>query len=200
MTSLRKIESNRRNALRSTGPRTLEGKQRSSQNARRHGLTAEAVCEPFEDPKDYHAFEQSITADYEATSAVERALVLRVAALLWRLRRATLIETGLLQNDLESVDQATQAPSYSGDRIIEVFGAGSTGSAPSGISRSYRKLFACDKTAFELLGRYEASLWRQLRQTLYTLERIKHRPIETRRRPRFTWNLDRPFDDDEQLP
>jgi hypothetical protein len=46
MTSLRQIESNRRNALRSTGPKTEAGKQRSSKNAVRHGLTTETVIEP----------------------------------------------------------------------------------------------------------------------------------------------------------
>jgi hypothetical protein len=97
MTSLRQIESNRRNALRSTGPKTEAGKQRSSKSAVRHGLTAETVIEPLEDPEDYKAFEQAITADYDAETAVERELVLRLASLLWRLRRSTLIETGLLQ-------------------------------------------------------------------------------------------------------
>ena len=98
MTSLRQIESNRRNALRSTGPKTETGKQRSSKNAVRHGLTAETVIEPLEDPEDYKAFEQAVTADYDAETAVERELVLRLASLLWRLRRSTLIETGLLSN------------------------------------------------------------------------------------------------------
>jgi hypothetical protein len=51
MTSLRQIESNRRNALRSTGPKTGTGKQRSSQNSVRHGLTTETMIEPLEDPK-----------------------------------------------------------------------------------------------------------------------------------------------------
>jgi hypothetical protein len=60
-------------------------------------LTAETVIGPLEDPEDYKAFEQAITADYDAETAVERELVLRLASLLWRLRRSTLIETGLLQ-------------------------------------------------------------------------------------------------------
>src|SRR5664280_2800971 len=97
MTSLRQIEANRRNALRSTGPKTDDGKRHASQNAIRHGLTAETVITPLEDPEDYKAFEQAVTADYEAETAVERELVLRLASLLWRLRRATSIETGLLQ-------------------------------------------------------------------------------------------------------
>ena len=97
MTSFRQIEANRRNALRSTGPKTDDGKQRASQNAVRHGLTAETVIVPLEDADDYQAFEQAVTADYDAETAVERELVLRLASLLWRLRRATSIETGLLQ-------------------------------------------------------------------------------------------------------
>jgi hypothetical protein len=97
MTSLRQIEANRRNALKSTGPVTAAGKQRSRRNALRHGLTAETVIGALEDPLDYRAFERSITAGFDVQTAVERELVLRLASLLWRLRRATAIETGLLE-------------------------------------------------------------------------------------------------------
>src|SRR5499433_2238851 len=95
MTSFRQIEANRRNARKSTGPNTEEGKQRSRCNAVRHGLTAETVIAALEDAEDYKAFEAAITADYDAQSAVERELGLRLASLLWRLRRATTMESGL---------------------------------------------------------------------------------------------------------
>jgi hypothetical protein len=95
MTSSRQIEANRRNARLSTGPVTEEGKRRSRQNAVRHGLTAETVIAALEDAEDYAAFEMAVTADYDAQSAVERELVLRLASLLWRLRRASAIESGL---------------------------------------------------------------------------------------------------------
>src|ERR1700751_5315661 len=97
MTSFRQIQANRRNAQLSTGPVTEEGKRRSRQNAVRHGLTAETVIRALEDAEDYAAFEMSVTTDYDAQSAVERELVLRLASLLWRLRRATAIETGLFE-------------------------------------------------------------------------------------------------------
>jgi hypothetical protein len=97
MTSFRQIDANRRNAQLSTGPVTEEGKKRSRQNAIRHGLTAETVIDTLEDAEDYAAFEIAITADYDAQSAVERELVLRLASLLWRLRRATAIESGLFK-------------------------------------------------------------------------------------------------------
>src|ERR1700744_4862244 len=97
MTSVRQIEANRRNARLSTGPVTEAGKRRSRQNAVRHGLTAETVIVALEDADDYAAFEMAVTADYDAPSAVERELVLRLASLLWRLRRATVIESGLFE-------------------------------------------------------------------------------------------------------
>src|SRR5215813_8629973 len=97
MSSLRQIEANRLNAQRSTGPVTEEGKKRSRRNAVRHGLTAETVIDALEDAEDYAAFEMAVTTDYDAQSAVEREMVLRLASLLWRLRRATAIETGLFK-------------------------------------------------------------------------------------------------------
>ena len=80
MTSFRQMEANRRNALKSTDPRSEEGKQQSRLNAVRHGLTAEAVIGALEDAEDYKAFEAAIIADYDVESAVERELVLRFAA------------------------------------------------------------------------------------------------------------------------
>jgi uncharacterized membrane protein len=75
MTSFRQIEANRRNALHSNGPKTEEGKRQSRRNALRNGLTAEGL----EDSEDYRGFEAAVIADYDARTAVERELVLRLA-------------------------------------------------------------------------------------------------------------------------
>lgn len=101
MTSFRQIAANRRNAARSTGPNTEEGKHRSRRNAIRHGLSSETVIEIVEDIEDFRGFEAAIITDYDARTAVERELVLRLASLLWRLRRATSIETDLLRIQAE---------------------------------------------------------------------------------------------------
>src|SRR5262245_25167660 len=114
MTSIKQIEANRLNALKSTGPRTAEGKARSRRNAVRHGLTAETVIEGHENPADYKAFEGSITADYDPQTAVERELVLRLVSLLWRLRRAIAIETGLLELAGERMEDFTKDGDNSG--------------------------------------------------------------------------------------
>lgn len=69
MTSFPQFEADRRNALRSTGPHTEDGKRQSRVNAVRHGLTAETVIGSLEDSDDYKAFEAAVTADYDARTA-----------------------------------------------------------------------------------------------------------------------------------
>ena len=108
MTSFKQWQANRNNARKSTGPITEEGKNNSRCNAVRHGLTAETVIGALEDAEDYCAFEAAIIADYDAQSAVERELVLRLASLLWRLRRATKVETGLFE--IEASDLSGRVP------------------------------------------------------------------------------------------
>jgi hypothetical protein len=124
MTSFRQIDANRRNACKSTGPITEEGKQRSRCNAVRHGLTAETVIGTLEDAEDYKAFEAAIMADYDVQSAVERELVLRLASLLWRLRRATTMETGLFEiqaNHLTEVSRDSQFHPASREVVYALF-------------------------------------------------------------------------------
>ena len=113
MTSLRQIEANRRNALKSTGPTTAEGKERSSCNAVRHGLTAETVIAVLESSANYETFEATVIADYTAETAVERQLVIRLASVLWRLRRATSIETAIFDSATENARLLTSAKSTS---------------------------------------------------------------------------------------
>jgi len=125
MTSYRQIEANRRNALRSTGPRTEMGKLVSRCNAVRHGLTAQTVLSALEDAEDYKAFEAATTADYDAQSAVERELVLRLASILWRLRRATTMETGLFEiqaQQLHDYRENRRVLSSSGEVIQTMLG------------------------------------------------------------------------------
>ena len=175
MTSFRQIESNRRNAQKSTGPKTPDGKRRASQNAVRHGLTAETVVAPLEDPADYRGFELAVTAAYDAETAVERELVLRLASLLWRLRRATAVETGLLQIQCEMSAASDPAPSkLAGEMcdVIEIFQSRNDASGQV-LARCFLGLAGLDNGIFERLGRYEASLWRQVSQTIFILQHLQ---------------------------
>ena len=66
MSSLRQIEANCRNALKSTNPGSAEGKQQFRLNAVRHALTADTVIGALEDTEDYKAFEAAMIDDYDA--------------------------------------------------------------------------------------------------------------------------------------
>src|SRR3954471_21886729 len=153
MTTFKQIEANRRNALKSTGPTSAEGKQRSRCNAVRHGLTAETVIGALEDAEDYKAFEATIIADYDAQSAVERELVLRLASLLWRLRRATTMETGLLQIQCEAnTDPDPPLPKLPGEvcEVIEIFDSWRS-SSECELARCFLRLADLDNGIFERL-------------------------------------------------
>ena len=210
MTSFRQIAANRRNASKSTGPTTEEGKQRSRCNALRHGLTAETVIATLEDADDYTAFEGAIAADYDAQSAVERELVLRLAGLLWRLRRATSVETGLFDiqaihlSDLERRlhDDAAgrqiihalfgQTSVQSDQQPLPAIAAAQLGAthdcetriaSPSvDLAQCYLRLANLPNFALDRLSRYEAALWRQVAQTLFALDALDRRKPQERRR------------------
>jgi hypothetical protein len=197
MSSLRQIEANRRNAQVSTGPVTEDGKRRSRRNAVRHGLTAETVISALEDAEDYAAFEMSVASDYHAQSAVERELVLRLASVLWRLRRATAIETGLFQVQLQQLlefgtsrrvdlDGHRRPASMEGDALTEndvrdysdVPRCGLTPASTMGdeLTRSFIHLNGLPTCPLDRLSRYEATLWRQACQILFTLHCLgRHR-------------------------
>jgi hypothetical protein len=211
MSSFRQIETNRRNAHLSTGPATEEGKRRSRQNALRHGLTAETVIDALEDAGDYAAFEMAVTADYDAQSAVERELVLRLASLLWRLRRATAIESGLFKIQAKHLLQFRQEKQAHRNRrkMIDSVSRNavtaeedmqrddetsrttldpdlpSTGEPADpfdDLTRAYVRLCNLPSCPLDRLSRYEATLWRQACQVLSTLRCLdRSKPWERRR-------------------
>jgi hypothetical protein len=195
MTSYRQIEANRRNALKSTGPKTEAGKQVSGCNAVRHGLTAETVIGALEDAEDYWAFEAAVTADYDAQSTVERELVLRLASLLWRLRRATTMETGLFEIQAERLRDYRQNRQMLPDsldvvqtpfRRPESSHGVKCDSLAIGFARCFLRLANLPTFALDRLGRYESNLWRQVGRILFALDGLDRRkPQERMRHFRF---------------
>jgi hypothetical protein len=207
MSSFKQIEANRRNARKSTGPITEEGKLHSRCNAVRHGLTAETIIGALEDAEDYKAFEAAIIADYDAQSAVERELVLRLASLLWRLRRATTIETGLFEIEAQQLHppgRGDQVSPTSRDVVRALFGPREPVSSSNGpptslgtnsiepsylaadLTRCFLRLANLPNFALDRLTRYEATLWRQVGQVLFTLDTL-HRRKPQERKFRFPW-------------
>ena len=85
---------NRANSQHSTGPRTPAGKQRSSLNALRHGLTAASPVLPSEDPAAYEDHRRRFFDEYQPATPTESQLVQELADTSWRLNRIPLLEAG----------------------------------------------------------------------------------------------------------
>jgi hypothetical protein len=184
MTSWRQFQANRLNALKSTGPRTEKGKRMSRRNALRHGLTPETVIHGLEDSEDYRGFEAAIIADYDAETAVERELVLRLASLLWRLRRIIAIETDLFQIQAEILrdrrnelapgyDELPETPDLMTRDKTEPISFSDSSLSPRELTYCFLRLGNFDSGAFERLSRYNAALWKQTAQTLLLLGPIR---------------------------
>lgn len=91
------IEASRRNGAKSKGPKTEDGKIRSSQNAIKHGLTANKfVVLDGESGGDWETFHQSYIAKFQPRDPVEHHLVLEMAVNRWRLQRAWSFETAAI--------------------------------------------------------------------------------------------------------
>src|SRR5580700_5231370 len=87
---------NRANSQHSTGPRTEAGKQRSSMNALRHGLTAASVVLPSDDPAAYQDHRSRFMDEYQPSTPTETQLVQELVDTSWRLNRIPLLEADVL--------------------------------------------------------------------------------------------------------
>ena len=104
MPSQEKIDANRANARKSTGPRTDAGKAASRNNAYRHGMCARTVLMPGEDAEAYNRLLYLIRRDFPGATEQEDFLIRQMADAQWRLQRLKGIELGLYE--AEDIDSA----------------------------------------------------------------------------------------------
>ena len=102
---------NRANSEHSTGPRTATGKQRSSLNALRHGLTAQTAVLPTEDPIAYQQHCRQFVDEHQPATATETHLVQELADTSWRLKRIPLLETDILSR-AQSPASSPEPPAF----------------------------------------------------------------------------------------
>ena len=95
MVTAAQIAANRRNALKSTGPRTAAGKSASSRNALRHGLAAQAAVVRGEDPADFERFRAELRQALAPRNWREEGLAETAVDAAWRMRRAWRAEAAL---------------------------------------------------------------------------------------------------------
>jgi hypothetical protein len=120
MLSEKQLEANRQNALRSTGPNTIDGVEAIKMNALRHGLRSVQTVVPGEDPDAWEAHRAAVVTDIKPVGALELALAEQIAVKLWRLGRVVLFEANVIANaqDPEELahahEKGNKPSSYSG--------------------------------------------------------------------------------------
>src|SRR5215831_7215767 len=188
-------------------------RRRSRRRAWRDGLADQTVVRNVEEVRAYRAFERALVGSVDPRSVLELALVHRLANLLWRLRRASAIETGLFETrgefllaQRQSSDRGQPGAVQTAVRLNghgKMLGSNRPHERPAGdreslstsmhpplepgsksrvVAQRFLRLSNLDPSLFDRVGRYEARLWRQAAQTIWTLDALRRPPPTTARR------------------
>jgi hypothetical protein len=150
MTTKKQIAANRRNAKRSTGPRTEEGKKRSSKNAMTHGLLSRQVLLREEEPDLFRQVWGALWEELRPEGELETYLAARIASGIWRMNRIARIEAQLFN----------EAPL----RAVE---------PEAGIGKIFRLDCAHGGNAFDKLLRYETAIDRGIQRAYKLLKTVQ---------------------------
>jgi len=179
MVSNLKSETARANGAKSRGPTTAEGKEKSSRNAIKHGLTAGTgnILLDSEDPDEFEEIFNKLQGIHAPATPSENDIVEEMVAARWRIRRMWTIETNLFNVEILSQQAKTEAP---GPGIH--------------LAMAYRAL-SDDSRSLALASRYEARLQRLYDRAYKTLRELQQaRKLETPEQPhtvRVMW-VDQP--------
>ena len=99
-TSIKRINANRENAKKSTGPKTINGKFRSCRNALKHGLDSRKHLIIGENVKEFQEMKDSYIKMLEPLNILEVEDCMQIIAMSWKIRRFSVVETGLYNQDM----------------------------------------------------------------------------------------------------
>ena len=110
----RKTEANRRNAARSTGPKTPRGKRIVSRNALHHGILVGTIVGMVHDEKieDFRGLFMDLVSEYEPEGRLEELLVERIATAFWKLKRALQAEQGEIGKAILAADDRLRSADF----------------------------------------------------------------------------------------
>jgi hypothetical protein len=196
---MRRIEANRRNAQRSTGPKTAEGKARVAQNAVVHGLLSRETLLPDEDPQMLDTLAETMGAALNPEGPQEQLPVEMMVRALWRLRRLGRVEAGIFawKHYGILVERAShEAKSYERSAVPvltdpydqtaitnpekhreAIAAAEQLRNLRSGATATFGLTFIRGSSgvdAFSKLSRYEAAIERSYYRALHELQRLQH--------------------------
>src|SRR5215210_4564934 len=196
MASKKQIHANRQNALKSTGPKTPEGKASARLNATKHGLLSQEVLIPGEDEAALKELGERLRAELEPVGELESLYVERIIDTTWRLRRPSRVEAGIFASELygEMADRARkEADTYTSDLMDVVRNSDITitnehkhqealsrakemeamqDAETATLGRTFIR-DANEANAFSKLSRYETGIERSLHKALHELQRLQ---------------------------
>jgi hypothetical protein len=151
-----RLRANRENAKKSTGPRTPEGKERSSLNATRHGILAQVILLPEEDMRAYNKFTAEYAAGLNPVGTVEIQLAHACADIQFRLHRIAAAE-----HNLFAIGHEENGANWN------------TGNSESHAALTFADTLRRSKDPIATVTLYEQRLSRRLLQTLKQLREIQ---------------------------
>jgi len=172
LTSQKRIDANRRNALRSTGPKSLQGKARVARNAVKHGLCATHVCLPEECKATFETHQREIEEELHPRTTFQRILCSQIVNLSWQLRKLPEAQAKLFSLErVKAMRDDHEDPGTDEEPTIPPCEV---------LARRFSDEPASN--AFVLLERYERGMSNRLTRLLNQYERLK------KVRPHMTWS------------
>jgi hypothetical protein len=137
---------NKMNALKSTGPKTKEGKAIASQNAIRHGILSQDLILKDESPQEFDLFRQGLYQSLSPIGRLEEILVEKIVSAGWRFRRLIKVEKSLFE---EEDEYALSKPEF---------------------SDAFRR---SGGNHMQILSRYESGIEKSFYKAIHELQRIQ---------------------------
>ena len=195
MTSEKQAQANRRNALKSTGPKTPAGKAAVRLNANKHGLRSQEVLLPGEDEEALKELDENLRAELQPVGELENLFVDGIVAAHWRLRRLRRVEAGIFAWELygELAERAQQEAHTYEWSVLDALGSAEQitdeqkhqealakaqemkakqDAETATLGRTFIR-DADQANAFSKLSRYETAIWRSLYKALHELQRLQ---------------------------
>ena len=200
MTSPKQAQANKRNALKSSGPKTAEGKDIARLNATTHGLLSQEALLPGEDEDAFAELGERLRAELQPVGELESLLVERIIASYWRLRRVGGTEASIFiwQHYEELAERAQQeARGYEQDAKLTELLRELNWEMPEEDKQKHKEALsraqemktkqdtetsmlgrtfirdADGANAFSKLSRYETAIERSLYKALHELQRLQ---------------------------
>src|SRR6266481_5411931 len=155
----KQIQAARQNGAKSKGPKTPEGKQRSSQNATQHGMLAETLVLHNENQAEFEKLRAAYMEQYQPVGPTETHLVQQIVACEWRQHRSWAFETALFDDEMTRLQPKLEKEYVSIDEATRA-------------AHAWKSL-ADTSNSLRLLTRYEASLHRRYLRAIKTLTELQ---------------------------